>query len=440
MNYVYILNIIFSILGAGLTLYLLHFVFFGFCGLFHRKRFPHAKRLCRYGIVVSCKDEENVIGRLIASIRVASYPQEKLDIFVIAHNCSDSTAEVAARLGAKVIVDDNKEETTLGQAYHYAFPRIENRLDYDGFIVFNADNTVKKDYFQKLNDAFVYYGCKATVTTFRNALNMDSGPLAAAYGLYFGVDMMLAFQGREDLNVNSRITGCGFVMPSSKVKDGWDCLSITEDMEYSANASMDGEEIHFCADAVFFDEQPTKLKTMWNQRLRWSKGSHLISRRFFLPLLKRLFRPGERRKASTFVSLTLHSEIVLVSLGLFLLQALLLLLSPCFGVNLHDAFLHYDQNLSFFQNMFGSMYLGALFSWAKGAAVFLLSGWLVGGIAYFLGRKEYKGFKVGNMLLGLLILPLFLALQYPIDATTLLSREVKWVKIAHGDGPNPSKE
>ena len=432
MNYVFVINLIFSIIGGLMTAYLFHFIFFGFCGLFHKKTFPVSEEKCRYGIIISCKDEENVIGRLINSIHEADYPQELLDIYVIAHNCSDKTAEVAESLGAKVIVDNNKEENTLGQAYHYAFPRIKNRLDYDGFIFFNADNTLKKDYFQKLNNAFLYYKKKASVTTFRNSLNMNQGALPATYGLYFGVDMLLAFQGRENLNVNSRVTGCGFVIPSSKVRDGWDYLSITEDLEFNAHANLDGDEIHFCHDAVFYDEQPTTLKATWHQRLRWSKGSHIMSHRFFFPLLKALFTKGKKRKGSIFVALTLNSEIVLLTLALFLLQMLLLLLSPLFGVSLHDAFLYWDSNRDFFANMFASMQTGALFSLAKGAVSFILSAYIAGLVAYFIGRDNYREFKIGKILLGLLIFPFFIFLQYPIDVTSLLSREVKWVKIKHG--------
>ena len=433
MNYVTVINIIFAVINGVFALYLLHFIFFSLVGLFHKNTFPKQEEKLRYGIIVSCKDEENVIGRLINSIRDADYPQEKLDIFVIAHNCSDKTAEVAKSLGANVIIDNNKEENTLGQAYHYAFPRIENRLDYDGFIFFNADNTLRKDYFDKMNDAFLHYGKKATITSFRSSLNMNQGALPSAYGLYFGIDMMLAFQGRETFKVNSRITGCGFLIPSSRVKDGWDCLSLTEDLEYSAEASLRGDEIHFCREAVFYDEQPTKLKTMWHQRLRWSKGTHIISRRYFFPLLKALFSRKSKRKMSIFTSMTLHSEIVLVSLSMTLLQLLLLLLSPLFGVSLQNAFLYWNDSLGFFGNMFASYQTGALFTLAKGLVTFLLSALLAGLLAYIVGYSNYKEFKKSVMIRGLLLIPFFILFQYPIDVKTLFSKSVKWVKIAHGE-------
>ncbi|MBR1846591.1 MAG: glycosyltransferase family 2 protein [Bacilli bacterium] len=436
MNYVALINIVFAIISALFALYLIHFLFYALVGPFHKNVFAPQEKKLRYGIIISCKDEENVVGRVIKSIRDADYPQDKLDIFVIAHNCSDATAEVAASMGAKVIVDNNKEENTLGQAYHYAFPRIEDRLGYDGFIFFNADNTVAKDYFLKMNDAFIHYGCRSAITSFRSALNMNQGALPATYGLYFGIDMMLAFQGRETFGVNSRMTGCGFLIPSYQVKDGWDYQCITEDLEYSAAMALKGEQIHFCHEAVFYDEQPTRLKTMWHQRLRWSKGTHVVSKAYFLPLLKALFRKGSHRKASIYASLTLHSEVILVSLFLGILQVLLLLLSPLFGVSLYDAFLYYDADAGFLMNMFASYQTGALFTLAKGAVTFILTAWFIGIVSYVAGYDNYKEFKKSAMFNGWLLLPFFLALQYPIDVKTLFSKSIAWVKIAHGEGRN----
>ena len=58
--------------------------------------------------------ENAVIGDLIHSIRVQNYPQELIDIFVIADNCTDNTAAIAQEAGAIV------------------FPRCQHRTDRQG--------------------------------------------------------------------------------------------------------------------------------------------------------------------------------------------------------------------------------------------------------------------------------------------------------------------
>ena len=433
MNYVEIINLIFSIIGALFALYLLHFVFFAISGLIRHKTYPKTEEKCRYLVLCSAKNEENVIGRLIHSIREADYPQEKLDILIVAHNCTDRTAEIASSLGAKVIIDDNEEEKTLGCAYKYAFEHFGSLSSYDGVIVFNADNTVAKDYFEKLNDAFVYYGKKDAVTTFRHSLNMNEGILPAIYCYYFSTSCLLAFSGRNNFGLSGRITGCGFLLPASHLENGWKYVSITEDIEYSADAVLRGETIRFCYDATFYDEQPTKFKTMWFQRLRWIKGQQIVSAMYFGKLFKALFAKDRKNKASLFISLTFHSYVVLVTTILFLIQIVFLLLSPLFGVSLQDAFFYWNGGANIFQNLFLSCQTGMLFGFAKGVVFFILTSYLAGLAVLIAGRAKYKGYRVMKKILAFIVFPLFLALAFPLEWTSLATRKVEWKRITHGD-------
>ena len=68
-----------------------------------------AKKNHRYAVIVAARNENAVIGDLIHSIRVQNYPQELIDIFVVADNCTDNTAAVAQEAGAIVFPRFNKE-------------------------------------------------------------------------------------------------------------------------------------------------------------------------------------------------------------------------------------------------------------------------------------------------------------------------------------------
>ena len=56
----------------------------------------------RYAVLIAARNEEKVIGQLIESIHNQNYPQELIDIYVMADNCTDSTAEIALQEGAYV--------------------------------------------------------------------------------------------------------------------------------------------------------------------------------------------------------------------------------------------------------------------------------------------------------------------------------------------------
>ena len=102
MDYYLIVSIVFRILGGLFGLLLVHFAFFAFVGIFARKKFPKAKTQHKYGLIIPARNEEAVIGNLIKSMQKQNYPQDLLQIFVIAHNCTDRTAEISRELGATV--------------------------------------------------------------------------------------------------------------------------------------------------------------------------------------------------------------------------------------------------------------------------------------------------------------------------------------------------
>ena len=79
-----------------------HFVVFALVGIFKRKRFASTDQKLRYGVIIPTRNEEAVVSALIDSIKRADYPKEKISIFVVAHNCTDKTAEVARASGATV--------------------------------------------------------------------------------------------------------------------------------------------------------------------------------------------------------------------------------------------------------------------------------------------------------------------------------------------------
>ena len=48
--------------------------------------------------------------------------------------------------------------------------------------------------------------------------------------------------------------------------------SLTEDRALTADCVVEGYEISYNDEAIFYDEQPVSLKVALRQRLRWSKG------------------------------------------------------------------------------------------------------------------------------------------------------------------------
>ena len=267
-----VLQIVLLDLWGISSIAVLHYLFFTILGIFKRKKFPKADKKLRYAIMIGARNEEAVIGKLIDSIKNSDYPADKLTVFVLAHNCTDKTADIARSHGAVVYEYDNPEENTLGYAYKALIANINEDYGYrafDGIFSINADNIIPTDYFDLMNDAFVYYGAKNVVTSFRNSGNFNDNYMSSLYGMYFISCCRYEMRGRTLCGCSTRISGTGYVFPSELIKDGWEYVTLTEDWEFSADQVAAGRKIYYCDQAEFFDEQPTTVKIMLRQRLRW---------------------------------------------------------------------------------------------------------------------------------------------------------------------------
>ena len=71
---------------------------------------------------------------------------------------------------------------------------------------------------------------------------------------------------------------------------GWIHHLLTEDIEFTTDSIIKGEKIGYCADAVLYDEQPTKFSQSYHQRLRWAKGFYQVFHKYGLRLLKGIFK------------------------------------------------------------------------------------------------------------------------------------------------------
>ena len=83
------------------------------------KKHPAPKRLHRYAVVIAARNESNVIGQLIQSIRNQTYQSELVDVYVVADNCTDNTAHVARMSGPTVYQRFNKRLLRKGYALHF---------------------------------------------------------------------------------------------------------------------------------------------------------------------------------------------------------------------------------------------------------------------------------------------------------------------------------
>lgn len=262
-------------------------------GLFTGPKKFVAKTKHRYGIIISARNEENVIPYLIDSLKGQSYPSELIDIFVVADNCSDGTAEVARKHGAIVYERFDNEFVGKGYALDWLFKRIfKDYADkkHDAYIAFDADNLVEPDFVEEMNK--VFDNGYNVITSYRNSKNYGRNWITAGYSLWFLREAKFLNNSRMNLKTSCAISGTGFLVSREIVEKngGWIHHLLTEDIEFTTDSVIHGEKIGYCGTAMLYDEQPTTFKQSYKQRLRWAKGFYQVLHRYGLKLIKGVFK------------------------------------------------------------------------------------------------------------------------------------------------------
>ncbi len=258
-----------------------------------KKDKPHKKTVKhKYAVLICARNEEKVIGNLIESIQSQTYGRDFVKIFVMADNCTDSTAAIARSAGANVYERFNKTFVGKGYALEELLRNIQNDYGpaFDGYFVFDADNILDKNYIAEMNKTFS--DGYEIITSYRNSKNYGDNWISSGYALWFLRESKYLNYARHLIGSSCAVSGTGFLF-SQRILDktgGWCFHLLTEDIEFSVHQILEGEKIGFCRGAILYDEQPVKFGQSWRQRMRWAKGYLQVFRKYGLKLICGIFR------------------------------------------------------------------------------------------------------------------------------------------------------
>jgi cellulose synthase/poly-beta-1,6-N-acetylglucosamine synthase-like glycosyltransferase len=249
----------------------------------------------RFAIFIPAHNEEIVISDIVDNLKHLNYPKELYDVFVIADNCSDNTAAIAAKAGAKVLVRFDNKEKGKGHALKWAFDKVlfseGADSNYDTAVIFDADNLVSKDFLQEMNNKLCA-GHKV-VQGYIDSKNPTDTWITMGYSISFWNANRLFQSARAFLGLSNEIGGTGFCMDVETLKQlGWDATSLAEDLEFTAKLVLNGMKVAWAPKAVIYDEKPLTLAQSWRQRRRWMQGFADVCSRYFFKLLKKGLKEG----------------------------------------------------------------------------------------------------------------------------------------------------
>ena len=372
-------------------------------------------KIHRYAAVISARNEAGVIAELIHSLKEQRYPQDCLDIYVVADNCTDNTAEVSRQAGAIVYERFNQNKKGKGYALDFLFRTLhhEGRDKYDGYMIFDADNLVDPNFTAEMNKVFDS-GNYGAITCYRNSRNFGDNWISSGYAIWFLREARFLNFPRMLLGTNCHVSGTGFLINADVIREngGWPFHLLTEDIEFSVSCALKGRRIGYCDKAVIYDEQPTTFRQSWDQRLRWSKGFYQVNANYSAALTRGFLRKPTRQSWSCydmFMTVAPGMLLTLVTLAFNLVVCL-----ACWGQPVYIT----------------NKILAVSGSFAFSTVVNFYLGLLLFGTLTVLSEWKQIQIPTYKKILYVFTFPIFMFTYVPISRAALV-RKVEWKPIYH---------
>ncbi|NQS92053.1 MAG: glycosyltransferase, partial [Chloroflexi bacterium] len=232
----------------------------------------------RIATLIFARDESFVIGETVACVVKALGLGDEL--FVIADNCTDDTAEIARISGADVYVRTRQASSGKGKALAWFLNCYQYLLQpFDFLLVLDADSKVNPDFLEIIRVNIPQMS--AAFQCFISPQYERQSPIGNLAALSYFLDQYVSDKIRTVLGWPVRLRGTGMLIPPVILIEVRDQLeTMVEDIALSLLLTAKGVHIGRIDEAIVYDPVPDTPTAASNQRARWFRGQWHAIRQF----------------------------------------------------------------------------------------------------------------------------------------------------------------
>ncbi len=284
----------------------------------------HSSRRLKFDVFVPAHDEESVIARTVANLKRLDWPEDCFRVIVIADNCGDATARIAAAAGARIYERADPRQRGKGYALAYAFERSAAEAWADAVVVIDADAEASANLLEAF--ALRLEGGACAVQAHYGVLNPLASWRTRLITIAKAAFHIVRSRARERLAVSCGIRGNGWCVTHSLLcKVPYRAFSLTEDVEYGIELGLAGYRVHYADEAHSDADMVSGEQIAGRQRQRWEHGRFQLIRAKTLPLLRAAFRQHSA------VCLDLALDLLVLPLSYVTLNVAAFLALACFA-------------------------------------------------------------------------------------------------------------
>ena len=356
-------------------------------------------RKLHFTFIICAHNEERVIRNPLESLAKLNYPRHLWNAYLIADNCSDKTAEIAASYPFVTILErTTREPSTKGKALRWGIEELKKLgVDRDNiYIPLDADNRVIPEFLDYMEEKFL--DGAEVVNAHRVGSNPYQSLISGWYAIYWAMTMFFFCWPRHYIGYSATISGSGFgFKPSVLGEEGYCVSTITEDIELAAMLNIRGIRVKYAQDAIYYDEQPTRLGQLIPQLHRWATGGWQVLKKYTPKFLIQM-----KEKPSAFIYDCMVTPFMTPAISLSVILTVL------------------SWVLTF-------MHSGGISILAFAMTVFIYAGTIVVGYA----ASRYSGHDPNRMIPAIIFYPIFLQIFALISLIAFFKPQKVWTKIEH---------
>ncbi|MCP4640827.1 MAG: glycosyltransferase family 2 protein [bacterium] len=282
-----VFDIIFAVPVAFFVVIATYLAIVTLAALFFRKRTGDNTDAMTVAVLVPAHNEELQIEASVGSLLRVDYPRDRFQVFVIADNCTDLTADRAREAGAEVFERHDPENPGKGQALDWCLRTHRDTLaPFEAIALIDADATANAAFLPELA-ASLSAPDAVVAQSFNGVSNPDHNWRTALTYAGFALINHVRACGRCMLGASSGLKGNGMAFRSDVLLHyGWPAHSVVEDIEFSVRLLIDGHRVGYNPDARLLSEMPAGRSEADTQRRRWEGGRFDLYRTHLPVLLK----------------------------------------------------------------------------------------------------------------------------------------------------------
>ena len=234
-------------------------------------------------------NERHVVRRLIDAVAAFDWPADRLQIQIL-DDSTDDTSQIIARSIAHHQQDgiDIAQFRRADRKGYKAGALREGLAHARGefLAMFDADFVPPPDFLQRTVPAFddPSVGC---VQARWGHLNPNVSRLTHAQSLGIDGHFIVEQRARHELGALLNFNGTAGLWRRSCIEEagGWQEDTLTEDLDLSYRAQLQGWRIAYLPDVIVPAEIPVSVDAFKRQQFRWAKGSIQTAKKLFIAVL-----------------------------------------------------------------------------------------------------------------------------------------------------------